>query len=324
MTMLGKITKFFQKSSGPTDRLALAAFGKHPGWDDHIDDLGLDTPRLVKVKSNLYTQGISGNIDSAGWDQLTEPERLQGFAHEFLWRWSGDAVVGLIWSSRDGKGRSKYPMILCLQGSGLPISWLCSAGLERLRALKAKCQSLGSAIEVRAALDQAREELQSASVALPAGDDLPETHLIRRALRGFAGNDDGVIRILYDMERRLSGMRGSGPKGNSRVIDVSAHHFRVPRIAEATAVLETGRAWSAAIMDLIGAGSVLAAGVLAIEAVESSHVDLIVGDPSPASLFALRASTAREPFTSDIPFTIDAGFQASAMERIARWSQRTG
>jgi hypothetical protein len=323
MTMLGKISKFFHKSPGPTARIALAAFGKHPGWDDHIDDLGLDTPRLVKIKTNLYTHGISGNIDSAGWDHLSEPERLQGFAHEFLWRWAGDAAVGLIWSSRDGKGRAKYPMILCLQGTGLPISWLCSAGLERLRALKAACIDATSAAAVRAAVDRAREDLLSASASLPPGDDLPENHLIRRVLRGFAGHEDGVVRIMYDMDRRLGGMRAEGAKAKTRAIDLSAHQFRVPR-GEESPVLETGRAWSAAAMDLIGSGPVLASGVLAIEAIDAPHLDLIVGDPSPASLFCLRASTAREPLTSEIPFSIDAAFIASARERLARWSQRSG
>jgi hypothetical protein len=323
MTMLGKISKFFHKSPGLTERLALAAFGKHPGWDDHIDDLGLDTPRLVRIKTTLYTHGISGNIDSAGWEHLSEPERLQGFAHEFLWRWAGDAAVGLIWSSRDGKGRTKYPMILCLQGTGLPISWLCSAGLERLRALKAACIDTSSAAAVRSAVDRAREELVANSAALPPGDDQPETHLIRRALRGFAGNDEGVVRIMYDMERRLGGLRAEGAKAKTKAIDLSAHQFRVPR-GEGSAVLETGRAWSAAAMDLIGTGPVLAAGVLAVEATDAAHADLIVGDPSPASLFCLRASTAREPLTSEIPFSIDTGFAASARERIARWSQRSG
>ncbi len=27
--------------------IALGAFGKHPGWDDHIEDLGLETDSLI-------------------------------------------------------------------------------------------------------------------------------------------------------------------------------------------------------------------------------------------------------------------------------------
>ena len=29
----------------------LGAFGKHPGWDDHIDDLGLESSQLINAKS---------------------------------------------------------------------------------------------------------------------------------------------------------------------------------------------------------------------------------------------------------------------------------
>ena len=51
----------------------LSAFGKHPGWNDHIDDLGLDTDALVTAKRLLYVQGISQNIDAGAWDALEPP-----------------------------------------------------------------------------------------------------------------------------------------------------------------------------------------------------------------------------------------------------------
>jgi hypothetical protein len=28
----------------------LGAFGKHPGWNDHLDDQGLDTNELINLK----------------------------------------------------------------------------------------------------------------------------------------------------------------------------------------------------------------------------------------------------------------------------------
>lgn len=320
--MLGKLSKLFNKTPAAAPRVALAAFGKHPGWDDHIDDLGLTTPRLVKVKSVLYSQGIAANIDSAGWDQLPDTERLPGFAHEFLWRWAGEAVVGLIWSSQDGKGRSKYPMVLCLQGSGLPVSWLCSAGLERLRALRDRCRASSSAAEVRQAIAQTREDLVAAAASIPSGDDLPERHLIKRLLvEAGDSTRQGFVRILYDMDRRLGGMKSdSSAKRSTRVIDLSAHQFRLPRLAARANVLEAARAWSAVAMEQIGAGPILAAGILAIEAVDAGHIDLIVGDPTPASLFCIRAAQAREPMTSDIPFNIEEVFVTVAKQRVAGWA----
>jgi len=38
--------------------VALAAFGKHPGWDDHVEDLGLETESLNLAKTVLYIDGI--------------------------------------------------------------------------------------------------------------------------------------------------------------------------------------------------------------------------------------------------------------------------
>ena len=322
MTMLGKLSKLFQKTPVPGPRVSLAAFGKHPGWDDHIDDLGLDSPRLVHVKSALYSQGISGNIDSAGWDQMSEAERLPEFAHEFLWRWAGDAVVGVMWSSRDGKGRTKYPMVLCLHGTGLPIGWLCSTGLERLRSIRDHCRTLGTAAEVIRDLDSARLDLQGAAQSVPAGDNEPERHLIKRLMSNqepVARN--GFVRVLYDIERRLGGMRvdKNKHKSKTRVIDLSAHHFRLPGIGGTGNVLESGRAWSALMMDTVGPGPVLAAGILAIEPTGAGFADVIVGDPQVQTLFCLRASGIREPLTSDIPFTIDEAFASTASQQIAHW-----
>lgn len=317
MTMIGKLTKLFQKGAASTPRLALAAFGKHPGWDDHIDDLGLETTRLARVKGVLYTQGISANIDSGEWDRLGEDQRLPRFAHEFVWRWAGEAVVGLIWASQDGKGRSKYPMVLCLQGTGLPVSWLCSVGLERLRVLRERCRGATTATSVRTAVEQARAELMEASAAAPAGNNEPERHLLKR-LRGEGLGEEALIRVLYDLERRLGGMRAEAGKPRTRAVDISSHQLRLPRLGAGT-VMESGRAWAALMMEVIGGGPLLAAGMLAVEATEAGHVDVVVGEPSPADLFCLRATEAREPLITAIPFNIDPGFAAAARTRIGAW-----
>ena len=35
----------------------IAGFGKHPAWDDHIDDIGLASETLVLTKQLLYSGG---------------------------------------------------------------------------------------------------------------------------------------------------------------------------------------------------------------------------------------------------------------------------
>ena len=125
-SILKKIVERFNQRdrNEASKRVFIAAFGKHPGWDDHIDDIGLETDVLVTVKRILYIQGIGSNIDSGSWDKLEEDQRLEKFGHVFVWCMNRDLVVGRLWSSQDGKGRSSYPMVVCVQCSKLPLPWI--------------------------------------------------------------------------------------------------------------------------------------------------------------------------------------------------------
>src|SRR5262249_40089588 len=105
--------------SGP--QLTLAAFGKHPGWDDHIPGIGVETEFLAYVEKTLYDGGIRGQIDAGAWapEKLGADKRLQGFDHVFLWLSPGHVLLGQMWSSTDGKGRLNYPMVLAIDGEGV-------------------------------------------------------------------------------------------------------------------------------------------------------------------------------------------------------------
>ena len=107
-SILKKIVERFNTKGQkiPSGKVSVAAFGKHPGWDDHIDDIGLDTDILVAVKRILYIQGIGRNIDAGSWDKLEENQLVEKFGHAFVWCMNGDVVVGRLWSSKDGKGRA--------------------------------------------------------------------------------------------------------------------------------------------------------------------------------------------------------------------------
>ena len=56
-------------------RVILAGFGKHPAWDDHIDDIGLETESLVIAKRVIYSEGIASQISSGAWNQLENSRR---------------------------------------------------------------------------------------------------------------------------------------------------------------------------------------------------------------------------------------------------------
>ena len=59
--MIGKILgKRGTRQNGPTVRVA--AFGKHPAWNDHVEDIGLESEPLVDLRRNLYVEGIGGGV----------------------------------------------------------------------------------------------------------------------------------------------------------------------------------------------------------------------------------------------------------------------
>src|SRR6267142_2546677 len=105
------MSDFFKKFSledagrfSPDGRcVALAAFGKHPGWDDHVEDLGLEPASLNLAKTVLYVNGIGGQIDSGAWEKSDPAQQLPDFRHLFVWQRSGQILIGRLWSSSDGK-----------------------------------------------------------------------------------------------------------------------------------------------------------------------------------------------------------------------------
>src|SRR6516165_958254 len=116
--------------------VAVAAFGKHPGWDDHIEDLGLETESLNLAKLVLYVDGIGGQINSGAWEKLEPAQQLPGFEHLFVWQRLGQILIGRLWSSSDGKGRKRYPMVVCLHFMGLPLAWALKQALPVLSELE--------------------------------------------------------------------------------------------------------------------------------------------------------------------------------------------
>jgi len=149
-----------QGQDDPPERVFVAAFGKHPGWDDHIDDIGLETDILIAVKRMLYIQGVGGNIDSGSWDKLQENQPIEEFKHEFVWCMDGNLVVGRMWSSQDGKGRTSYPMAICIQCCQLPLDWVLKNILPQLERIEKACAATTSPADVRLTIENARKEFR--------------------------------------------------------------------------------------------------------------------------------------------------------------------
>lgn len=312
---------------GPTrgDRVHVAAFGKHPGWDDHIEEIGLDCAPLVQAKRVLYSEGMSGNIDAGAWERLSEEQRLPAFKHTFYWRVPEGLIVGRVWSSRDGKGRTKYPMIVCAFVEGAPASWSIAQIPARLAAVEAKCTGTNSAELVRLAIGEARRSLENEHAVLMSGGGptvtTDDAELIRRLVDhpdlspgGQAGV--GLTRVLYEIDRELGAFRpasGASRLTRSNMESGGAQHLRVPRCLGEGG--EACRAWLALLGQELSDG----APVLVIEPAGEGFLDIVVGVPKPAQLFCVRASPKGLALTSDVPYSIDASFAAQAASRIADW-----
>jgi len=301
-------------SDEAANRVFLGAFGKHPGWDDHIEDLGLETEQLIRIKRLLYVEGISGNVDSGAWDKLSEVQRLEGFNHLFLWRMASDVVVGRMWSSMDGKGRTHYPMVVCAQCSGLPLRWVLKQVLPCLEGIKSRCVNTTSAVAVRSIIGDARRGLRQIGQHIEAStEDLGVSGGTLAVLADHPemGKDHvGLLRILYKIELGMSADSASGGDPAARVVPGSLH-IRVPASADSSG--DTILLWLSFLFGELDRSN----SMILLLPLDGSWVDIVAGEPTIKELFCIRASLEAIPRTSEIPYTLDPDFMDRVEQRIA-------
>jgi hypothetical protein len=258
-------------------RIHVAGFGKHPAWDDHIDDIGLETETLVIAKQLLYSQGIASQLASGAWDQIERTSQSIDFDHRFVWARKGQALVGAILASSDGKGRSRFPIVVCVQAEMGTLQAL-HLYLPLAESLGSSCKAAASRQLFRELLDQAYGELNAFPASLGAN--------ARSAHPEFEG-DDSIVRALRHLSEVLkrSKLSSSNTEGRSSV------SFRLPAISlRASENLEF---W----MGYLELCARLQAPCLALASIGRLPVDLIVGEPTPNDFFCLRAKDTALPIT---------------------------
>src|SRR5882724_6456636 len=149
-------------SAGSGRQIFLGAFGKHPGWDDHVEDLGLESDSLIFAKTRLYVEGIGSQIDKGDWEKLEPQQQLPAFKHIFVWQRAGQYLIGRMWSSSDGKGRTRYPMIVCAHCTGVTLTWALEEVLPRIEKVEQECLLTRLAADVRFILNSGRNSLRNA------------------------------------------------------------------------------------------------------------------------------------------------------------------
>lgn len=301
-SILKKIVERFNQRDRKeaSKRVFIAAFGKHPGWDDHIDDIGLETDVLVTVKRILYIQGIGGNIDSGSWDKLEEDQKLEKFGHVFVWCMNRDVVVGRLWSSQDGKGRSSYPMVVCVQCSKLPLSWVLTNILPRLEEIERACTGTTSADDVQRIIEDARNQIRElAQDCEPARKiKVKCSHVLSKLaeLPEMGPNRQGLHRVLYHIDREII---HAGKGGELRPSSI-----RLP--GSAPAEQENVLLW----INFLSAKFGPKTHILVLIPLWEHWIDIVIGEPKDLHLFCLRASVSVVPLTSSIPYRLDSEFLA--------------
>lgn len=289
--------------TGKGQGVHVGAFGKHPGWDDHIDDQGLDTALLTELKSLLYVRGMSGNIDSGAWEALAPTARLEGFDHVFVWRTESGVVVGRFWSSSDGKGRKKYPMVVCAQSDEIDLAWACRRALPRLEVLEEECREATTASDVIGAVDRAREDLRSGNGGQEGASGSGDLSATKRLadLEALGPSRQGMHRLLYAMERDMTAFRPVGGGSSSvRTSEARAQHERVPRGLDKPG--EALLAWSEFFAEHLAQN----VPVMLILPVRERFIDVLVGDPDVKQFSCIRSGEEAIPLTTDVPYTLDA------------------
>lgn len=338
-------TVFGQGSSGRDASQAsvdVFAFGKHPGWDDHIEDFGLSSPRLAACKQLLYSGGIAGNIDAGAWESLPAEKRLDGYDHWIYWRTSdGWLICRLRWSI-DGKGRTAYPMIVGAllgaaavpQGSpgadrttkGASLRVLLEQAAPAVEVFSKACAQTKDREGVRSALEQCKTALgliaaRAGEQSTVIGSTPSQTELqllselvVHPQLHAQGREGVGLYRILYEMQRELAAFRPAASRNRSAgAIAPAAQHLRVPRCLEG----ERGvRAWAALLRQELSSS----APIMLIDRVGEPFIDIVVGEPTRQSLFCLRASIIGLSLASDVPYDMPESFLAETSSKLAAWA----
>lgn len=271
---MNRFLKIFLRDR-PDQPIQLAGFGKHPAWDDHIDDLGLTTETLVIIRRVLYSEGIGRQVSSGAWNQLEEERQALDFDHRFVWSRKAQSVVGGIWSSSDGKGRSRFPMILCLQIS--LNGWRAvHRFLPALEDLAASIRTVKHQQTFRDTFAEAQRRLCADSF----GDTAAEVQVSDPLEQRKPAVLDGMVTLAEGLKTYM--------KRGARQPDRSMH-FRLPAIS--TRAKESLEFWAGYLDTRIR----FTFPCLTIASAGLGPVDVIAGEPDADDLFCLRASETSVP-----------------------------
>lgn len=282
-------------------RVYVGAFGKHPGWNDHLDDIGLVTGSLVETRRIVYGGGIAKQIESAAWDRAEADKVLTGFNHLLHWRRPGESITGLLWSSKDGKGRSLYPMCVVAHCIGDNFDWIANEVVPALETAGQRCRAASMANSVLSSLDQTQNSLREKAAALPPPLPGGSRLGVEAWARHFSKDTTPLRRVCHELRGQFGGFAPGSIAWCEKDGPAASRLLRLPLVPGAKPA-ESVNAWLAFLATQLDPTVPL----LALVRLDDTWVDVIVGEPTPADFFVLRASSWAVPLTTDIPYQLES------------------
>lgn len=275
----------------------LAAFGKHPAWNDHMEDINLHTVTFLEAKRYIYLQGISGQIDSGAWDK---PSGVAGYDHWLLWHRPGEMLLGRLLASSDGKGRTRYPFVVLAHIINLPLAAALASCAPLLEEIARQARAAESPEKMRQIIVHARVRLADAAAAAP---DLPTP-----LPPGVSPQIDatGWARIYHVLENQL---HPYGP--GARPQNPPCRHLRIP--AASSDPVQNLLWWAACWLTQLEPQ----VPELLISPAHAGWLDLIVGEPASAHFRCLLSGPAAIPPVTETPYNLSPHIVKAAQELCA-------
>jgi hypothetical protein len=279
-------------------RLYLSGFGKHPGWNDHMDEIGLITDSLIKAKAIIY-DGIAQQVESAAWDKKGPDKVAAGFGHVIHWRRFNESLTGRMWSSTDGKGRSLYPLITLAHCVGQPFAWQAAEVLPALADVGTKCRAAKTSYDVVTILNTAQETLRS-RLADNAGQVAAGSALgLKEWAEYFSHERDLLRRVLHHLNVNMAGFA----PGNHGWCDgkkaAQSRSLRLPVVPGADSV-HSLNAWFSFLLTQLDP----AVPMLGLLPDGGNWLDIIVGAPRETDFVVLRTLPTATPMETSIPYQL--------------------
>lgn len=296
----------YLQENGPVQgqRSALACFGKHPAWADHMDDLGLETHTLAFFKQWCYVDGIGQCLGRGRWPEAASGELP--WRHWLIGQRAGNWLIARLIASSDSRGRKQYPFVMAahvLQAPGpTAVERVCQI-VERAAEHLAQVTDAAS---VKVNQEQYKAEISDVLTNTPGNWQRPAQQR-EQALAGFRRQlgPEGLPRLYHALVAARAGIRAGG-------------HWQA-RVPWDTGAIEGEKLafWFDFLYQLLGADVPLTQ----YWQDGDSGATVISGSSEADAWTALFPGSNPAPFVQDIPYTIPPEELQAMDKALTSWQE---